>query len=600
MKKFLSIAISLLFVFLTCSAPVSANTELIANDIIVSVNSDNKISPQLKEVINSAHNNKAISVTIELKDTIDLDNVEKTALEKSALSTSEMSLLNTSSDKLSDSENESLQIKRMAVYDKIAVERNAILKEHYSNSNQKFVSNAKLSNDKIGSVGIFTPFIRNVQLTPSEIIEISKREDVVLIDVTNNNKVENFDSINNTYKIIRGNTAVDAGYKGSGIKVGLVELGRPIESVMGSDFTNIIFTDSNTCTADNNKHATTVCGIIKKMAPSCTVYSRTSFTISEFITDCEYLIDNYSVHVINISAGELSSTGAYNSTTREMDMLIKNTSVPIVVASGNIDGSGRTNVNVLGLGPNVITVGSANSTGTNQAASGAYTLRSSCIYGEATGTINKPDICAPAQVSIYSYGEQGGTSFAAPHVTGTIVQMMARNSGLRDKPQVIKAAIMASATFNCGTSMSYVAGTKASNQEGAGVIDAGFCYQVAKNGRRAHFDATSSSSSFTYDVYCDSTTKPFRVACAWDVLSTSSATNRTDYDMNIYKDGDLVAYSIAFSNSTTTPNSNYEIVELSPSVLSQHGAGYYEVEIVRVGSYNGSGTTRIGLAWEQY
>ena len=82
------------------------------------------------------------------------------------------------------------------------------------------------------------------------------------------------------------------------------------------------------------------------------------------------MINTYNVHVINISYGAASS-GVYNSYSREMDILIKNTGVPIVVASGNGTSSSQY-INYLGLGANVITVGAVTSSGTNQAASNAY------------------------------------------------------------------------------------------------------------------------------------------------------------------------------------------------------------------------------------
>ena len=69
--------------------------------------------------------------------------------------------------------------------------------------------------------------------------------------------------------------------------------------------------------------------------------------------------------------------------------------------------------------------------------------------------------------------------------------------------------------------------------------------------------------------------------------------------MRVYKDGALVASSVAFANSYTSGRSNYEIIELSTSILSTYGAGYYKVEITKCGPFYGSGSVRIGLAWEQ-
>lgn len=312
------------------------------------------------------------------------------------------------------------------------------------------------------------------------------------------------------------------------------------------------------------------------------------------------MISSHNVHVINLSCGK-GNVNVYDRYSREINTLVRNNKVTIVVAAGN---NGQT-LNPLALAPNAIAVGAVISSGTNQAADGAYTLWDSSSYRESKSIVNKPDVCAPGYLEIFGY-EDIGTSFAAPHVTGTVVQMMSRNVGLTNKPETLKAILMASASFNAGTSMSYVTGTRASNKEGAGVIDAGFCYQVASNGRRTHFDATSSPATFSHDIYCDTTTVPFRVACTWEVIMTDGEASYADevevfipdFDMYIYKNGTFVTSSTADTYSTTNPTSNYEIIELSTSKLAELGAGYYQVQIVRNDNNNG-GSFRVGLAWEQ-
>lgn len=598
MKKVNSLILSFILICSLCVSPAYALESAIDSRIITEdVLSGTVISDTLSEYLKIADADELIPVTIELRDDIDLEQVEKTAFAKANLTNSEIDVLNAKTSVLSDSENEAHQIEVSKIQKRITAEQNAILKKHYDTKNGEFIASVGIAKERIGSVGIFTPFIRDVLLTSDQIFKLAQNCNVQYIDYIGDDKGDDFDTINNTYRIIRGNVFANNGYTGSGIRVGLVESGHPKLGNMGSSSSNITKTDSS---ADTD-HATRTSGIIKQMAPSCSIYSRSASGLSDAIADCSTLINSYSVNVINISYGSPSS-GTYNSYSREMDMLIKNTGVPIVVAAGNVTSGGTQStqyVNNLGLGANVITVGAVTSTGTNQAASNAYTLPSYTLYREGSNTINKPDICAPGTVSIFSYGASSGTSFAAPHVTGTIVQMMARNSGLKGKSQTLKAALMASASYNAGTSMSYVTGTRASNQEGAGVVDAGFCYKVARNGRRTHFDATSSSTSFSYNVYCDYTTIPFRIACAWDVLSSASATNITDYDMKVYKNGTLVASSYAYANSSTNAKTNYEIIEIAPATLAKYGAGYYQVVISRSGSFYGSGTVRIGLAWEQ-
>ena len=347
------------------------------------------------------------------------------------------------------------------------------------------------------------------------------------------------------------------------------------------------------------------------MAPSSSLYTLSlagfANTGNQIIEGCEYLIENYNVQVINISYGS-NGDGDYNAFSAELDTIVKNNKVTLVFSVGN----SIYNINSYAMGPNSIAVGNVLSNGTTNTATNAYVYYyNKNAYVENAGVINRPDICAPGYVNIYST-ENSGTSFSAPHVTGTIIQMISRNAGLSDKPTILKAALVASGTYgpNCSTSY-YIENSIICDKCGGGVVDASFCYQVAKNGRRTHFDMAPYTTTCTYDVYCDTIDKTFRVACSWEVDSvvTSEADDDdingtgkvycNDYNMELYKDGQLVATSSAPSASSTGATTNCELIELSTEELSEYGAGYYQVKIVRNGSAKWSSSIRIGLAWEQ-
>jgi|SRR5690554_1732781 hypothetical protein len=304
MRKLKLTPIALLLALSLCISPAYAagiavdGTISDGNIISVSV-----ISDTLREYLTVAEENELIPVTIQLKDNIDLEEVEQLAITRAELSSDELAIMSVETSALSEEENEIQQIAAMAVQDKIAVERNTILKEHYNNKNSEFVTSLGLSESQIGSVGIFTPFIRDVLLTPAQIRTLAVNQNVCYIDYLVNDEGTDFDTINNTYQIINGDVFVNNGYTGSGIRVGLVESGHPKLSVMGSDSANITKTDAN---ADTD-HATMTSGIIKKMAPSCSIYSRSASGLSDAIADCSTLIDTYNVHVINISYGGASS-----------------------------------------------------------------------------------------------------------------------------------------------------------------------------------------------------------------------------------------------------------------------------------------------------
>ncbi len=69
------------------------------------------------------------------------------------------------------------------------------------------------------------------------------------------------------------------------------------------------------------------------MAPGCTILARATTTGMAVVDDIESLINNYNVHVINLSYGALSS-GVYTARSRRLDQVVKNTGVSVVVSSG--------------------------------------------------------------------------------------------------------------------------------------------------------------------------------------------------------------------------------------------------------------------------
>lgn len=110
----------------------------------------------------------------------------------------------------------------LKVYDEIRSERNKLLKEYYKDLNNSFVEEQGYMGDY--TVGKFTPFVRNVDLSVNEIYELAESNKVEMIDFAETfDSTEDYASIDDTYAIIRGNVAVNAGYIGSGIRVGTVE-----------------------------------------------------------------------------------------------------------------------------------------------------------------------------------------------------------------------------------------------------------------------------------------------------------------------------------------------------------------------------------------
>ena len=67
----------------------------------------------------------------------------------------------------------------------------------------------------------------------------------------------------------------------------------------------------------------------------------------------------------------------------------------------------------------------------------------------------KPEIAAPGHLIKTTFdfapwvpSEKSGTSLAAPHVAGTAALLMSKNSLLKQRPEEVKAILMASAAHN--------------------------------------------------------------------------------------------------------------------------------------------------------
>lgn len=576
--------------------------------------SSGKLDSVLVDILSSTklEESKKIPVAIEFDDNYNADSIEKAAYKKANIDPVKLREKEESIDhRLAELEksglssieieqaNEAYQKDLLVERDRLTKARNILIAEHVENATESFIKEADIDPENIESVCTLIPFIQLVWLTPAEIQELNNNPSVFHIEYVDiNQKFQTYAT--NARTIIGGDTFINAGYTGSNIRVGVIDGGHPrlgtASNSMGTDGSSVTLTNSGTAI----DHSTMVCGIIKKMAPGAQIFSRAITYVSDVLPAAEWLITNSNVHVINLSGGILSSTGEFNTYSRGIDQLIYRTRRTICIAAGNPENSSQTiynmYVNQFGLAPNAITVGAVTRSGTNPAATGAYTAAYYSMYRQANSAINKPDICAPGNVSIYSFTGKQGTSFSTPLITGTVVQMMSRNSGLTDKPETLKAALMASASYNGGTSMSYVTNSIGSDREGAGVVDATFCYNVARNGRRTHFDATEGTNTYSVSAYCDYNDRPFRVAISWYVNSTSSSTQKTDFELEIYKDGEFITSSRAWANSTTNPNTNYEIISIPAQT---YGAGYYEVRVYLSGTFAGPSPNRIGVAWEQ-
>ncbi len=165
--------------------------------------------------------------------------------------------------------------------------------------------------------------------------------------------------------------------------------------------------------------------------------------------------------VINYSGGSANGP-EYSNYDKEVDQAIINSNVVFVKSAGNIKIDKNTkevientiSVSSPGKAANAITVGNAHTksnTGTKMSV--PYKMISGSSYREADYMPNKPDIAAPGNNLCYTNVEGdeefvGGTSIAAPIVTGVIAQMMEANTSLKNDGKRVKSILLASADYH--------------------------------------------------------------------------------------------------------------------------------------------------------
>ena len=337
---------------------------------------------------------------------------------------------------------------------------------------------------------------------------------------------------------------------GTGVKVGQFETERPMVGV--SDLSGISITMNSG--GYFGTHPTKVASIMvgnNGFAPNASLYC-TSTISGNYYQDFEWLITN-NVNVINVSWGvrypESSEWGNYNEFDKWVDHISYQHYVTVVKSAGNIASdavTATTYISSPGMAYNVITVGGVNNNNTSTRSDDTY--YSSTSYMEKSNIAMKPDVIAPATNMTFTGGTpSNGTSFAAPHVTGTIAQMLTYCPTLKFRPDAIKAAIMASTDRKLtGESMYSI-----TNKEGAGDM---YSYKalpiiaaILSNGTYY----VNSSMVQTYSYTATSTGLKKFVLCWLKRVSGSGTdhgtitdTSLSNFDLTIYNSsGNIVASS---------------------------------------------------------
>ena len=414
--------------------------------------------------------------------------------------------------------------------------KRSISKREHSSVTNEFVNKYINPDRKIIDIGKYVTRVI-IEATKSEIkyyasLSIVNDLSLYVYDEDSNNLSIPLDQVQAGYNGTKGNSYNNGnGYKGTGIKIGVLEAGAGqydhnsphLSPITG---TRLFFvndagnnSDGSGITASISDHATVVTSIIigqpvtigsttyEGVVPLATVYQTPVTSQTNVIKAINNMVDR-GVTVINYSGGRATGID-YNDYDRDIDSLIHETGITFIVAAGN-DGTTTTNVASPGKALNAITVGNAetiNSYFTSIAS--PYGMRASSSYTEAMYLPNKPDVVAPGtRIRVvksttgtdnfyYNNGEDStGTSLAAPIVTGIVAQMQQAGSlSFSSWPALVKSVLVTGAdpskirTSESSTpeANNTVIGDNLWDKSGAGFVNAERSVTIADNATRWNY-----------------------------------------------------------------------------------------------------------------
>ena len=380
------------------------------------------------------------------------------------------------------------------------------------------------------------------------------------------------------------------GYDGTGVVIGILDYGG--DCIFGTgglvdiNHTNFADVDIETrnewyCNEKVSDHATLVASIaagntgIARKAKLLSVQTDALGYASEF----DWMLDR-DVNVVNMSFGDAGTSGNYSGNAAYLDYIVRNYWVSIVKSAGNT-GSDITSP---GTGYNVITVG---------ALSNNSAIRTSSAW-EENFIISKPNLVAPGtSISAGSAGPSSGTSFAAPHVTGTIALLMDRSLTLKAHPELIIAILQASAdSSNLNSTYNDYDSSGLEEKVGAGMLRVDNAVDGAY--RRSYTTLTNNDKYKTnikeINVYLNSG-DDFQASLVWlkNIIylnGNPTPIASTDLDLRLFNpSGNLVASS----NST---DYNQEFIR-----FTVNSDGYYTLKVYQYGTYENLSTEYIGIAY---
>ncbi len=559
------------------------------------------ISSELQAVMAATSATEKIPVSIWTNE-IDSEAVEAFALDKTGLNRDKIR------EMVSDGKEASLTSEAIDEY--IAAERE-IYKRLQTSAHQAFAKEYAFLQTAIGQKGAYVcsyaPMMI-VEVTAEQVEVLAANSSVVSLEYAEETEmVSELDIATNVTKAAY--TRDTSGYEltGKGVKIGMIESGLPdIENFScfddGDAETNHVTLITNGSTS-TTEHATAVASIIisqensafRGLAPDAELYCVGLSGGISFYSGVEQLLD-VGVNVINMSAGGATSPGTED---RWVDHLAINHSVHFVKSAGNTGNA----VTSPGYAYNIFTVGNLDDRNTAELSDdilSIYTAYNEPVLEDYIPT-NKPELVAPGTkitVAPYPTEEKTGTSFAAPHVTGIIAQLLEDRPSLKVLQDTMKAILTAAVSHPVHR---YDMSDANYERYGAGVVNAKEAEYVIRYARyrNSYFSAsTDTPAPKTYTFTVSDSDEIIRVSLAWlkyNKLSMEAHTGTPD----VIEPLTNLNLTVITPNNTriTVPtgesvNNNLEIIELDPDV---YGTGTYTIEVSVVGSVTRK--TYFSVAW---
>jgi subtilisin family serine protease len=410
-------------------------------------------------------------------------------------------------------------------------------------------------------------------------------------------------------EIAKQTTAVSrvhgTGLSGKGVRVAVIEVNARVEQ--NSLLLRPVLQDPQNVCANVTPHVTNVTSVIagRRVNVFGTLYGDdgvgfgadvrvggTCNGVTAQLQTAATRAADWGARVLNLSFGrdDFSVVGAND---RFYDEMVHNRWRTVVPAAGNEAGgcgSGSGRVTSPATGYNVTTVGNFDDAGTAQWGDDTMGGCSSFVDPiSRNGDREKPELAAPGtNVTMVDPGPANqrvasGTSFAAPHVSGTAALLIEKNGRLAVWPEIVRAVLMASAAHNIEGA------TRLSDRDGAGGLAADRAVGIVENPAAWNGVRFDCSTPRTLDLTTRNVSPRtrHRVAISWTTdpsFSDYANTPSADIDLQVVDpNGVVVATSASWDNTS-------EIVE-----FDSWWGGTYTVQAV---NFRCDKPTYLGWAWD--